>query len=119
MMFINTHSQTYLDDLTVEIFGVVGVFHEEDELVFAFSVLVQLDHIVVIELRVHHALLVREVDAQIVLQFLLEDLLLYDLLYKETQASRFSKFGDAYSLRGGSNSILSVSVTSVVTNKLT
>ena len=40
----------------------------------------QFDHIVVVKLRVYDALLVREVNAQIVLQFLLEDLLLYDLL---------------------------------------
>ena len=77
MMFITS---TYLDDLTVEIFGVVGVLHEKDELVFALGVLVQFDHIVVVELRVHDTLLVREVDAQIVLQFFLEDMLLYDLL---------------------------------------
>ena len=38
----------YLDDLIVEILGVVGILHEQDKLFFTFSVFVQFDHIIVV-----------------------------------------------------------------------
>ena len=44
----------------------------------------QLDHAVVAQLRMHHALFVGEVHAQVVLQFVLKDLLLYCLLKNRT-----------------------------------
>ena len=54
---------TYLNDLIVEVFGVICILHKEDKLFFALSVFVQLHHAVMVQLRMHYAFLVGKVFA--------------------------------------------------------
>ena len=61
----------------------------------------QLDHAVVAQLRMHHALFVGEVHTQVVLQFVLKDLLLYRLLKNRTLC-QFCPISQNYELQDAS-----------------